>query len=223
MGKTKVIAFEGIDGSGKTVQLEHLLAALKAEGKTVAAMSFPMYESYFGSEVGRLLSGSGGVRADEVDAKSMALWFALDRYEALKDYRDGVMDVLLINRYVLSNAVYQSIRERDTMDMLDFVLTLEYEHFNLPVADAYVYLDVATKDAKNNVKQKGHRDYMGGEGGDVYEQITSMQMRAREKYLSYTQKLDNLFVVDCMQDDALLSPKEIANKVLEKLKNEKLI
>ncbi len=30
-----------------------------------------------------------------------------------RNYRDGEADFLLINRYVLSNAVYQSIRERD--------------------------------------------------------------------------------------------------------------
>ena len=104
---TKIIAFEGIDGTGKTVQLQRLYERLIADGRYhVQTLSFPMYDTFFGAECGRLLSGSGGVRANEVDGKSMALWYALDRFEAFRDLDYSGADVLLINRYILSNAVY---------------------------------------------------------------------------------------------------------------------
>ena len=121
---TKIIAFEGIDGTGKTVQLQRLFERLTARGLSVLTLSFPMYDSFFGAECGRLLSGSGGVRANEVDQKSMALWYALDRFEAFREFDYSKADVLLINRYILSNAVYQSVRERDlgNPDLLDFVV-----------------------------------------------------------------------------------------------------
>ena len=57
---TKIIAFEGIDGTGKTVQLQRLYEWLTARGLSVLTLSFPMYDSFFGAECGRLLSGSGG-------------------------------------------------------------------------------------------------------------------------------------------------------------------
>ena len=93
---TKIIVFEGIDGTGKTVQLQRLYERLVASGRfRVRTLSFPMYDTFFGAECGRLLSGSGGVRANEVDGKSMALWYALDRFEAFRDLDYSDADVLL--------------------------------------------------------------------------------------------------------------------------------
>ncbi len=218
MGRTLVIAFEGIDGSGKTVQMHHLERALKKRGMLVDTMSFPMYGSFFGREVGNYLTGAGGIAASDVDGKSMALWFALDRFEAFQNYRDGEADVLLINRYVLSNAVYQSIRDcdLDKPDLLDFVLELEYNHFCIPIADAQVYLDMNVEEAGENVSRKGFREYVGS-GKDVYEKQTGLQSRAREKYLEYAEILDNIHIIPCMQDGKMRSEQEIAMMVEEDL------
>jgi len=218
LGRTAVIAFEGIDGSGKTVQMHHLERSLKKRGMLVDSMSFPMYGTFFGREVGNYLTGHDGVAACDVDGKSMALWFALDRFEAFQNYRDGEADVLLINRYVLSNAVYQSIRDcdLDKPDILDFVLELEYNHFGIPIVDAHVYLDVDVEDAGENVYRKGYREYTGLEK-DVYEAQSSLQRRARAKYLEYAKLLNNVHVIPCMQDGRMKSEQEIAMLVEEDL------
>ena len=204
---TKIIAFEGIDGTGKSVQMERLKRRLEAEGKTVKTLSFPVYTSFFGAEVGKLLSGSEGTLANEVDQKSMALWFALDRFEALRSFDYSDADVLLFNRYVLSNAVYQSVRDRDLdkPDILDFVLSLEFDHLGLPRPDAYVVLDMSEGSAKGNVAKKGFRDYVGGEGSDVYESMPAIQQRAREKYHAFAERMENVFLIPCMEDNRLMS------------------
>ncbi len=211
MASTVVIAFEGIDGSGKTVQMNYLERALKKRGMRVETYSFPVYSSFFGRQVGKYLTGAEGVLASEVDSKSMALWFALDRFEALRDFQDGDVDVLLINRYILSNAVYQSIRDRDIdgPDMLDFVMTLEYDRFGIPIADAHIYLDVGTDEAGENVLRKGYREYAGN-ARDVYESQVGIQTRARAKYLEYAALLNNLYVVPCMEGGKMKSEKDIA-------------
>ncbi|MDD7687731.1 MAG: thymidylate kinase, partial [Clostridiales bacterium] len=82
--KTKIITIEGIDGSGKTVQFDLLSSKLESMGYSVAKRAFPVYESFFGSQVGRLLSGADGIKATDVDQKSMALWFALDRFDSFR-------------------------------------------------------------------------------------------------------------------------------------------
>lgn len=212
--KTIVIAFEGIDGSGKTVQMDCLARTLKQVGMQVATLSFPRYESFFGREIGKLLSASEGVSADEVDAKSMCLWFALDRFDAWRNRTDQHADVLLINRYVLSNAVYQSIRERDLggPDLLEFVYELEHERFGIPVPDLYVYLDVTPERARDNIDQKGYRDYIG-HACDVYEAQWGIQERARAKYLEYAKRLHNVLVLPCMEHGKLKSQQEIAHQV----------
>lgn len=201
----RVITFEGIDGTGKGTQMERLAAALKARGLRVACISFPMYDSFFGAQVGRYLTGRDGVRADEVDGKSMALWFALDRFEAFQkaDYSD--CDVLLINRYVLSNAVYQSIRDCDIgrPDLLDFVLETEHEHFRIPRPDRILLFDMDLDAAAQNVDRKGFRSYVG-EGRDIYESIPAIQLRARRKYLEYAARLDNVSVIPCMAENGAL-------------------
>lgn len=220
MPHTRIIAFEGIDGSGKSVQMNHLKRALMRRGMRVDTISFPDYSSFFGREVGKYLTCADGVAASDVDQKSMALWFALDRYAALRDYRDGEVDVLLINRYVLSNAVYQSIRERDynQQDMLDFVLELEYGQFGIPEADAYIYLDVNIEEASANVLRKGYREYAGN-AKDVYEAQSGIQRRARTKYLEYAALLDTIHVIPCMEQGSLKSEKEIAMLIEETLFN----
>lgn len=214
---TKIIAFEGIDGTGKTVQLQRLFHRLTSEnGLHVLTLSFPMYDTFFGAEVGRLLSGSGGVRANEVDGKSMALWYALDRFEAFRNFDFAGADVLLINRYVLSNAVYQSVRERDLgkPDLLDFILELEYEHFRIPKADAHIVLDMNPETASKNVGKKGFRDYVGDQP-DIYEALPDIQKRARQKYIEYASRMPGVHIVPCMEQNRLKSIEDIGNLVGE--------
>ena len=204
---TKIIAFEGIDGTGKTVQLRRLHERLATGGRfRVKALSFPMYDTFFGAECGRLLSGSGGVRADDVDGKSMALGYALDRFEAFRDLDYSDADVLLINRYILSNAVYQSVRDRDLgrPDLLDFVLELEYGHFRIPKADAHIVLDMNPEKAYENVGKKGFRDYVGDQP-DIYEALPDIQKRAREKYIEYAGRMPGIHIIPCMEQNRLKS------------------
>lgn len=211
---TKIIAFEGIDGTGKSVQMERLCESLKKRGLSVLELSFPVYDSFFGDLVGRYLSAKDGIAANTVDGKSMALWFALDRFEAFRQLDYSGYDALLINRYVLSNAVYQSIRDIDLgkPDILDFCLELEHKHFGIPVPDLYLVLDMDTEDAANNVDKKGFRDYIGN-ARDVYESIDSLQARARKKYAEYAQRIPNVKLIQCMENGKLLPIDVIAKRV----------
>ena len=214
MSETKIIAFEGIDGTGKSVQMEQLRTRLEQRGLTVGVLSFPDYDSFFGGCVGRYLTKKDGVSASDVDQRSMALWFAMDRWAAFQGFDYRRFDVLLINRYVLSNAVYQSIRDRDVdkPDILDFVLELEHRQLKLPQPDLYLILDVDLSAAQDNVTKKGYRDYVGDEK-DEYEKQDSIQIRARAKYLSFGERLSNVQVIPCMEDGALLPIEAIAQRV----------
>jgi len=211
---TKIIAFEGIDGTGKSVQMTRLSETLQARGLTVKEISFPMYDSFFGGMVGRYLSAKDGIAANTVDGKSMALWFALDRFEAFKSFDYSDADALLINRYVLSNAVYQSIRDidLDKPDILDFCLALEHEHFGIPVPDLHLVLDMDTESAAENVDKKGFREYIGN-ARDVYESIDSIQTRARRKYAEYAERIPNVELILCTENGVLLPIDEIAARI----------
>ena len=201
MGKTKIIAIEGIDGSGKGVQYQLLRDALCARGYSVATRDFPAYDSFFGREIGKLLAGTGSVRADQVDGKSMALWFALDRFESL-----------------LSNAVYQSIRDIDLgkPDLADWVFELEYTHLSLPRPDINLVFSIAPEQAEAKERKKGCRSYVGA-GRDVYEASHGIQARAMAQYLAYAARYDDIAVIPCMEQGQLLPIEAISARVLATL------
>ena len=222
--KTRIITIEGIDGSGKTVQLELLAGKLEALGFSVEKRGYPVYDSFFGRQIGAFLSGSGGISATEVDQKSMALWFALDRFHDLKDHTDGEYDFLLINRYVLSNAVYQSVRDSDYFkpDIVDWVFELEYEALSLPRPDLNIFLSVDEGCAKANVSKKGFRDYVGS-GSDVYEKSKTIQQRASDKYYELSERFTDIEVIGCTEDGSMLDMEVISERIMALLEERGLL
>ena len=102
----------------------------------------------------------------------------------------------------------------DKPDVLDFVLTLEHEQLKLPRPDLYLILDVDLSAAQSNVSKKGYRDYVGDEK-DEYEKQDSIQIRAREKYLSFGERLPEARVIPCMEDGQLLPIEVIAQRAYE--------
>jgi dTMP kinase len=178
----RLIAIEGLDGAGKTTQVKLLAATLSA----VDVVSFPRYHTFFGRQIRLLLDGAGGVSAQTVDPRSMALWYAMDRAQWARDrkpFRDGVV---LLNRYTLSNAVYQSARSGE--DLFDWVLRLEFEELGLPSPDLTVVLDVPQDVSRTRVA--------GRDGtGDVYERSADLLSRVRDGYLSAALRLPNVLVV----------------------------
>lgn len=215
----RVIAFEGIDGSGKGVQIREIAGRLEALGRKVLVQDFPVYSGFFGKEIGRMLSGEKSVRADEVDARSMSLWYALDRYEALKGIDREEYDDILFNRSTLSNAVYQSIRtkEEDREDFLKWLFELEFERLGIWRPDLYFIFDVSEEQSKKNVEKKEKRTYLT-ETFDVYEKSQTIMNQARGVYLRLAGEHDNMFVISCMDENGTLKGvHEIASLVMDRL------
>ncbi|MDR1067456.1 MAG: hypothetical protein LBL35_08540 [Clostridiales bacterium] len=217
----RIIAFEGIDGAGKTVQVNALKTRLEASGRSCVVMEFPRYDSFFGKEIGKALSGKSEVRADDVDAKSMALWYAMDRWSAFEDAAGAAgetpteTDFLLLNRYVLSNAAYQGVRSEDPL-FYKWVFALEHQTLGLPRPDVYFVLDAGADISRKNVAAKGFRSYVGDEA-DVYERMGRFLENAREAYLNFAKILDNVMVIDCAEGGEMLAPDIISLRIWEAL------
>src|SRR5207253_2602931 len=77
----KLIAIEGIDGSGKRTQFDLLTLTLKARGHSVYSTGFPQYDSWFGKMVVKFLYGELG-SLESVDPHFTTLLCAGDRFEA---------------------------------------------------------------------------------------------------------------------------------------------
>jgi dTMP kinase len=203
-----VIAVEGLDGTGKTTQTDLLAGTLRSEGRTVDVRSFPVYDSFFGTHVGRLLRDHDR----EVDPRSTALWFALDRVDEFR-HRPPSGDVLLLNRFTLSNAVYQSARcdRAESDDVFAFVMELEQQRLGLPVPDLTIFLDLPEDES---IRRAATRAEGRNEGTDVYERDHALQQRVRNGYLAAIQRTPGGHVIDCAHPTGLRSPIDVHADVI---------
>ena len=211
-----LICIEGLDGSGKNLQANMLYMKLHEKGHSVALVDFPQYNSFFGKEIGTYLSGRENIRADQIDVKSMSLWYAMDRWGKLKDMDLCPFDFVIFDRYTLSNAVYQSARapKLERKGLIDWVFELEHKILSLPVPDLYIFLDVPPEISRNLNELKGYRGYIGNTG-DIYERDTNLQQSVREAYLDAAKSLMNMTVIPCAEQDILLAPEIISERIME--------
>jgi dTMP kinase len=100
------VSFEGLDGSGKTTQMERLRQALQAEGREVVATREPG-GTPLGERVRELLLGDG-----EISSWAEAALFAAARAELVQNVIGPALDRgadVLCDRYVDSSLAYQGI------------------------------------------------------------------------------------------------------------------
>jgi dTMP kinase len=98
-----LIAFEGLDQSGKQTQAERLLAAFRAAGHHAEFLTFPEYTTAIGQEIGRALKGEREYQAD-----TLQLLYIANRFEfrsRIQEWLDaGTM--VVCDRYLASSIAY---------------------------------------------------------------------------------------------------------------------
>ena len=154
----RLIVIEGLDGSGKRTLTEALSARWRAQGRTVATMAFPRYGVDVHADLVRdALYGRLGDLADSVYGP--AVLFALDRRAAADEIRAllDAHDVVLLDRYVTSNAAYGSARlggpDRAT-DFADWVRALEIDRFGVPRPDRQILLGTSVEVAAQRARHR---------------------------------------------------------------------
>lgn len=198
----RLIVIEGLDGAGKRTLADELTAEL---GASVGRLAFPRYDVDVHADLVRdALHGRLGDLADSV--YGMAMLFALDRRGAAEEIRAGLArhDVVLLDRYVASNAAYGAARlHQDARGpFVQWVRELELDRFGLPVPDLQLLLRVspelaATRSAhRERTESDRARDDWESDGGlqarcaAVYDQL------AEDGWLSPWQVVDGASTVD---------------------------
>jgi dTMP kinase len=157
-----LIAFEGLDQSGKQTQAELLRDRLKQDGHKSRLVSFPDYATSIGEEIARALQGER-----EYGPDVMQLLYVANRYERKADLQrwlDGGL-ILVCDRYTASSVAYGEAQG------LDAPWLLEIQKF-LPPASVTILLDIAPETAA----QRKSVDR------DRYERDLAMLARVRESY-----------------------------------------
>jgi dTMP kinase len=158
----KLIAVEGIDGSGKRTQVELLTKKLRALGHSVFSTGFPQYDSWFGKMVGQFLNGELGP-LESVDPHFTALLYAGDRFETKPKLETALNNgqIVLADRYIGSNLAHQTARvpPAKRSAFLAWIEHLEYGIYGLPRESLILYLRVPPSEAQKLVAQKSARSY----------------------------------------------------------------
>lgn len=179
----RLVVVEGLDGSGKATLTARLVTALRGGGSSVATTAFPRYEADVHAELARdALYGRLGDLADSVHG--MAVLFALDRRAAAGALRDLLSshDVVLVDRYVASNAAYSAARlaQRADGEVVRWVHDLEVARFGIPVPDHQLLLATDRAVAAERARQRAAADHTRAR--DAYEADDDLQTRTDGVY-----------------------------------------
>ncbi|CCQ17098.1 Thymidylate kinase [Rhodococcus sp. AW25M09] len=182
MGKLFVI--EGVDGAGKNTLARRLVSAWERDGLDVARIGFPRYDrSVHADLAAEALKGGHGDTAGSVHA--MALLFALDRRDAVAEIRELLShnDIVLLDRYVASNAAYTAARLEQSSDgeAVEWIEELEFARFGVPIPDVQILLDVPVALAAERAASRESAD--AARARDAYERDGSLQSRTSAVYV----------------------------------------
>ncbi len=157
-----LIAFEGLDQSGKQTQAELLRDSLKQEGRKARLVAFPDYGTSIGEEIARALQGERDYGPDV-----MQLLYIDNRYERKPDLLRWLGGGLILvgDRYLASSVAYGEAQGLDPAWLSDM------QKF-LPPPALTLFLDIAPETA---VQRKAV-------DRDRYERDLAMQARVRESY-----------------------------------------
>jgi len=214
----RLIAIEGIDGSGKGTQLELLQKSLRARGVAVHATNFPHYQSWFGTMVGQFLNGKFGA-LETVDPHFAALLYAGDRFEAKLELTDALAEgkLVLADRYIASNLAHQTgrVAAAQRAEFIAWLEHLEYDIYSLPREDRVIYLRVPPEQAHALVTQKAARSYTTAKR-DIQESSLRHLRDAAEMYDELA-KRPHWATIECVDrsTNEMRTPESISGDLLE--------
>ena len=130
----KFLVVEGVDGSGKSTQIQLIKKHLESKDIPYRYVHFPRTDSgIYGDLIARFLRGDFG-SLNSVDPYLVALIYAGDRKDASLQIREwlDLGYLVLLDRYVFSNIAFQcaKIPDKSKQEALkDWIIKLEYDLF----------------------------------------------------------------------------------------------
>ena len=184
-----LIAFEGLDQSGKETQARQLRARLEKDGRKVHAASFPDYETPIGQEIAKALRGEREFTPDVIQ-----LLYIANRFEYKPRFDRWLADrgVIVCDRYLASSIAYGEAQGLDAA-------WLEQIQRQLPSPMVTILLDISPETAVSRKRA----------GRDRYERDLPLLGRVRESYRRQAQRPDWILISGESSKD------EVAAQVLQ--------
>lgn len=165
-----LIAFEGLDQSGKQTQAERLLAAFRSAGHHAEFLTFPEYTTHIGKEIERALRGEREYQPD-----TLQLLYIANRFE----FRSTITSwleagtMVVCDRYLASSIAYGEAQG------VDAAWLTEIQRF-LPQPSLTLFMDMSP--SVSLTRKKADRD--------KFERDMPLLGRVRESYIRQSAAAD---------------------------------
>lgn len=215
----KLIVIEGLDGSGKSTQLELLPKSLSELGIECRTVSFPNYDSDSSALVKMYLSGEFGSKPEDVNAYAASTFYAVDRFASYKTnwgefYENG--GTVVAGRYTTSNAVHQASKldPQKWEEFLSWLYEFEYEKIGIPKPDMVIFLDMPTDVSQKLLSKRYSGD---NEKKDIHERDVDYLEHCRKAAL-FTAEFSGWQIVPCAENGEPRTIEAIAEDIKNKVK-----
>lgn len=219
--KGKLIVIEGLDGSGKSTQIEYLKS--KLNGKNVHQIKLPDYDSESSALVKMYLRGDFGKDPGDVNAYAASAFYAVDRFANYKMkwksfYDSG--DIIISDRYTTSNAYHQATKiDKDKRaDFFKWLEDFEYGLIGVPKPDAVIYLDMPIEISQKMMSERYHGDETKK---DIHESNLDYLYKCRDAALDAAEKM-GWYIVKCSDGDRPRSIESIGDEIFSIISTEVL-
>ena len=198
------IAFEGIDGSGKSTHSKLLTEKLESLGHPTYR-TFEPTDSQIGTMIRGIITGKA-----KADPRTLAGLFVADRLDHILSTPKGMQQALNEGMHVITDRYYFSSYAYHSLDMnMDWVIAANSLSASILKPDIHFFIDVAPEICMQRIE--AHR-----EGADLFE--TEEKLKAiRENYFIAFEKCksqENIIIIDGNRSQYDVSI-EIKNKLLE--------
>jgi len=200
--KNFFIAFEGIDGSGKSTQVQLLKENFEKAGHKV----YTTFEPTDGP-IGKIIRDIFGGRM-EADHRTIAALFAADRLEHILNKTNGLIKKLeegytvITDRYYFSSYAYHSVY----MDM-DWVIASNLLSAELLKPDFNIYIDISPELSIERINK-------GRTSTELYETLENLQ-NVKNKYTEVIERFKSKEEILIIDGDR--QPEMIAHSIWEKI------
>ena len=133
----KLITFEGVEGVGKSTQINLVLGWLKTKGFSTKLLREPG-STDFGEQIRELLLS----KESNISAHTELLLMFAARSEMIKEHlSDSKEDFILCDRYYHASIAYQGFGRKLSLDLINFLIN----GINCPTPDLTIVYDLDVK------------------------------------------------------------------------------
>ena len=190
----KLITFEGIEGVGKSTQINLVLDWLKTKGFSIKLLREPG-STIFGEKIRELLLS----KDSDISAHTELLLMFAARSEMIKEHlMDSREDFILCDRYFHASIAYQGYGRKLSLDLINLLIN----GVNCPIPDLTIIYDL---DVKAGFKRKTNDviDRIESSGINFFEDVRKgYQQLAKER--SEVEIVDASESIECISQQTKL-------------------